>query len=114
MRKILLAVSFVLALVLTGCSEPVTSGVVVAKEYTPAHDVRRQGACIMWTTVGETRVCTLHNYYDDHVPDKWTVTIAEDERESKYSVNESVFGALEVGDHFDIEGCLSTLGPENC
>lgn len=103
-------------LALSGCSEPVTSGVVVEKQFTPAHEEVRNGDCQYWQKIGDVRVCTIYNTYTVQVPNKWTVTIADEATENKtrHPVSGEVYQVLEVGETFDVEGCLNQQGPENC
>lgn len=108
----------VMSVGLAGCSEPVTSGIVIDKTFVPEHE--RDGQCLSSIDMGSgVKVCVLYDKI--LVPDAWHLTLesvasAEDEggRKQEVSVSESVFEAVTVGESFDVEGCLNVNGPDNC
>lgn len=106
MRKIaaiLLAV-FLLVL-LVGCSPRITSGEVIAKEYTPARTTLRLVPVV--TSNGKTTTTTMIPVYH-HYPDSWKVTISGPDESGElvqetFLVEKAVYDSVSIGDEFEYE-----------
>jgi hypothetical protein len=91
-----LMLSLFVAVLLTACADPITSGAVVDKEFTPAHiDVHAHYRTESYCDYGydyftesykfdcnKTRSVFSHNH-DHHIPDKWTVTFEGENEKGK-------------------------------
>ena len=88
---------------LSGCSETITEGEVIKKEFTPAHTT-----CMsmpMYVSTGKTMSVIMIPYII-HYSDAWRVTIQQCVEESgeyakaTYRVEEDVYDEVDIGDWF--------------
>lgn len=114
-RAVFAVLAVVLLLSISACSSKITSGEVVKKSFTPAHnEVRMIPIVISNGKTHITRVipCTYH------YSDCWEITIAAwDEEEKKmqtatYRVNEGVYESVEIGDEFVYKKDMKPIEPE--
>jgi hypothetical protein len=104
MRALLVAV----AIMLVACGTPLTSGIIEAKDYAPAHHTTM--LIPQYTTIcsGQPVVCVQHFTYflpiTTYHPDRWTVTVrgGESLRDTdQWDVPQAWWNAHEVGDTVD-------------
>ena len=100
MQKFFNHLAFLTILVLfVGCMEPITSGVIIKKEFVPEHEVDDPDIVIDDITIpGGTSI----------VPDAWYITFQKEfedgtKRSRSLEVSESYFNEVKVGDLFNIE-----------
>ena len=105
-RAVFVVLAVVLLLSISACSSKITSGEVVKKSFTPAHN--------------EVRVIpvVVSKGYTYHYSDCWEITIAAwDEEEKKmqtatYRVNEGVYESVEIGAEFVYDKDMKPIEPE--
>lgn len=114
-RAVLVVLSVILLLGLSGCSGKITSGEVVKKSFTPAHNEVR----VIPVVVSNGKTCITRVVpYTYHYSDCWEITIAAwDEEEKKmqtatYRVNEGVYESVEIGDEFVYKKDMKPIEPE--
>lgn len=89
----------------TACSPEVRSGTVVNKKFVPAHDETVQGSCIVYSKVGDSQICTAYNYYDDHIPDRWKITLENDKGDrSTHNVSKELYSDTKIGSEISLDG----------
>lgn len=114
-RAVLIVLAVVLLLSISACSSKITSGEVVKKSFTPAHNEVRMIPIVV--SNGKTfTTCVIPYTY--HYSDCWEITIAAwDEKEKKmqtatYRVNEGVYESVEIGDEFVYKKDMQPTDPE--
>lgn len=70
---------------------PLTEGVVIRKDYTPAHNVYSP---IHMNVNGKTQIIPHWNYH----PDRWSVTVQNGEDTDWWYVSESYYDSVKIGD----------------
>lgn len=114
-RAVLIVLAVVLLLSISACSSKITSGGVVKKSFTPAHNEVRFIPIVVSNgkSVMTTIVPYLYRYSD-----RWEITIsAWDEKEKKmqtatYRVNEGVYESVKIGDEFVYKKDMQPIEPE--
>lgn len=103
MKKIVCAImALVLVAGLAGCTERITRGEVVDKQFTPAHTATR----IVPVTRSDGRVTTVTPVpFFYYYPDAYEITISGVDQngtrqEAVYRVTKEVFDAVEIGAEF--------------
>lgn len=114
-RAVFVVLAVALLLVLSGCSGKITSGEVVKKSFTPAHNEVR----VIPVVVSNGKTCITRVVpYTYHYSDCWEITIAAwDEEEKKmqtatYRVNEGVYESVEIGAEFVYDKDMKPIEPE--
>lgn len=102
MRKFkLFIITIICMFMLTACSDKLTKGVVVNKEYTPA--TTQVTFVPQIVKVGNVHV-TMQKPVSTTTPETWTIYIqgkvGGEEVIESYKVDEAVYNALKVGDEF--------------
>lgn len=114
-RAVFVVLAVVLLLSISACSSKITSGEVVKKSFTPAHNEVR----VIPVVVSNGKTCITRVVpYTYHYSDCWEITIAAwDEEEKKmqtatYRVNEGVYESVEIGAEFVYDKDMKPIVPE--
>ena len=114
MRKILVLI-LTLTLLLCGCSDKITSGEVIEKNFTPAHTERRLVTTFVYTGKTAIPICVPYVF---HYNDKWEIKIRKySEEEQKflyatYTLTEEAYNQIEIGNEFIYSKDLESALPE--
>lgn len=97
MKKILLILCFLLS----ACSKPLHSGMVIDKQYIPAH------------TRYQPMVININNHIQifpqyRHIPDKWIIQIQNGDKKDSWYVSEDYYNSVDIGDFITSEQLQKT------
>lgn len=94
---------------LAGCAAPLSSGVVIDKDYYEAHSYS-EIKCEKYLPVARSAGCVKFKEVVIDVPDRWTVSVsAEGNQTATFWVDEATYDSAESGYLYDSEtGKLTT------
>lgn len=113
-RMISVLAATVALFALAGCSQKITSGEVIGKQFTPAHtEVRLTPIVISNGKTTTTSIVPFTYYY----PDTYTITISGldkngEQQAATYRVTEEVYDAVAVGSEFVYVDDMQPDSPE--
>ena len=97
MKKLILF----LLLILTACSKPLYQGIVIDKQYSPAHELYQP------IIINVNKRVTIIPHWI-HIPDYWYIWIQNGEEKDSWKVSEDYYNSVKIGDYVTSEQLQQT------